>query len=455
MRLGKRHIPLLGRYLLTVSTLGMLASDIQGQSKTAVSNFTSVASSTTSSPIRPLSIGDQVPDIVFENILNYKSKKARLSDFRGKLVILDMWSVYCTSCIAAFPEMEKLQKKFGDKIQILLVNPHDPKYDSEEKIKSTLEKFKTRTGFQSTLPIPIHDSILNSYFPHESVPHQIWIDDKGKVVAITGTSSATTKNIDAILNNKPISLSIKNDWVFDKTKPLPTGSDSNDANNIIYRSIITGYKEDFGFSNGVRKNEKNEIIGIYMLNKTLPDLIINEAYRDITKGYEKQRIFFDVINPVKFNYKLDTSYAYCYDLTIPPIKPESLDVKQYLKDDLKKVFNISVRIEKRTISTLIVTSTDKLKSLTTKHDKRESDLSKASIRKYLHNYSIPTVLKILEGCFQQPLINETGIENKIDIDFPDKFDFANTNSLLEILREIGFNIREEIREMDVIVVTDK
>jgi hypothetical protein len=67
MRLGKRNLSLLGRYLLTASALGILASDALSQSKTSVSNFTSVAHNTTPTPIRPLSIGDQVPDIAFEN----------------------------------------------------------------------------------------------------------------------------------------------------------------------------------------------------------------------------------------------------------------------------------------------------------------------------------------------------------------------------------------------------
>src|SRR5258705_5959636 len=61
--------------------------------------------------IHELTIGDKVPDIVFENVLNYKNKKAKLSDFKGKLVILDIWSVGCISCIESFPKLEALQKQ--------------------------------------------------------------------------------------------------------------------------------------------------------------------------------------------------------------------------------------------------------------------------------------------------------------------------------------------------------
>ena len=50
--------------------------------------------------IKPLTIGDKVPDVEFENVINYSDKKVRLSDFKGKLMILDFWATWCTSCIA-------------------------------------------------------------------------------------------------------------------------------------------------------------------------------------------------------------------------------------------------------------------------------------------------------------------------------------------------------------------
>src|SRR5690606_8448331 len=104
--------------------------------------------------------------------------------------------------IATFPKLESLQKEFDTEIQILLVNSHDPKYDSEMKIKSTLELNRNRTGFYPSLPIPIHDIILNSYFPHRSVPHQVWISSEGRVVAITRSKDVTKKNIQAFLKGK-------------------------------------------------------------------------------------------------------------------------------------------------------------------------------------------------------------------------------------------------------------
>src|SRR5690606_15427351 len=95
---------------------------------------------------RPLTIGDTVPDMVFENMINYGAEKAQLSDFRGKAVILDFWSRGCLACIKAFPKMQDLQKQFEGKLQILLVTR-----DSKAKIA---ELFKhSEIAKNTSLPI--------------------------------------------------------------------------------------------------------------------------------------------------------------------------------------------------------------------------------------------------------------------------------------------------------------
>ncbi len=47
------------------------------------------AKSQSSDGMRVLRLGDQAPDYEFTSVLNYKNKTLKLSDFKGKLVILD------------------------------------------------------------------------------------------------------------------------------------------------------------------------------------------------------------------------------------------------------------------------------------------------------------------------------------------------------------------------------
>jgi thiol-disulfide isomerase/thioredoxin len=71
--------------------------------------------------IKGLSIGDLVPDIEFR-MLNYPKLNIKLSDFKGKLVLLDFWAIWCSNCIPNFPKLKPLQASFKGKAQVILVS---------------------------------------------------------------------------------------------------------------------------------------------------------------------------------------------------------------------------------------------------------------------------------------------------------------------------------------------
>lgn len=406
--------------------------------------------------MKPLRIGDEVPDIRFNKVLNYSSKNAKLSDFKGKLVILDMWSTWCTSCIAAFPKMDKLQAKFGKDIQILLVNPYHSKYDSEDRIKAVFNRLKQRSGFYPSLPIPIHDTLLNSYFPHKSVPHQVWINSKGIIIGITSSNEVNEKNIQDAISGKKISFVLKNDWAFDKEVPFLVANNGDRPDDFIYRSIFTGYRSGMGIHEGIRLNDRNEIMGLYMINVPLRYLIMS-AYEDSIKGIPLSRFVFDVNNRERFRMLAnDTSNSYCYDLTIIPVKRTDVDLQLYMKDDLKKAFNISLKRVRQKLNCLIVTFKSERFNRHSNFSESEADLDDQTIRKYFHRVSVKDIIEAIALRFNRPLLDETGVsEQKIDIDFPDHFDLSDERAVIEVLKKAGFEIKEEERELEVVVISDK
>jgi thiol-disulfide isomerase/thioredoxin len=55
-----------------------------------------------SGAIQPLAVGDSIPyDLVLKNVYNYQGSSIRLSDLKGKLVILDFWNTGCAGCITS------------------------------------------------------------------------------------------------------------------------------------------------------------------------------------------------------------------------------------------------------------------------------------------------------------------------------------------------------------------
>ena len=121
---------------------------------------------------RPLHIGDKMPELALTNIINYKTSTAALSDFKGKVLILDFWATWCTSCIIHFREEDSLQKLYKSELQVLLVNTKTTR-DNKETVQGFFNKSALK-GHAYLLPSIVGDSILAQFFPHRFLPHYVW-----------------------------------------------------------------------------------------------------------------------------------------------------------------------------------------------------------------------------------------------------------------------------------------
>ena len=51
----------------------------------------------------------RAPDLVFKDI---NGKTFRVSDFRGKVLLLNFWATWCLPCQAEIPELVKYQERY-------------------------------------------------------------------------------------------------------------------------------------------------------------------------------------------------------------------------------------------------------------------------------------------------------------------------------------------------------
>lgn len=149
---------------------------------------------------KPLNVGDTIPYIILTDVVNFPVSKIHLSNLKGKVIVLDFWATWCGSCIRKLPMVDSIQRKFKDRIQIILVNSITGTGDTKEKVLSFFNKKIAPNGKLFTVPIALEDTLLRQLFPHTYLPHYVWIDANGKVIGITSSEGFTNENILASLN---------------------------------------------------------------------------------------------------------------------------------------------------------------------------------------------------------------------------------------------------------------
>lgn len=161
---------------------------------------------------QPLTVGDAMPPFLLSNIINHNQKQIDLSQLAHKLVILDFWATWCTSCLKGFQKLDSLQQIFPLQLQPIMVNTTLSTGDNEEKITTYLSRRNSSPQTALRFPVAIEDEPdLKQLFPRLFLPHYVWLY-QNKVVAITSSNELTKQNIQTVLSGKPLNIKTKNDY---------------------------------------------------------------------------------------------------------------------------------------------------------------------------------------------------------------------------------------------------
>lgn len=396
----------------------------------------------------PLRVGMQMPDMRINKIINHSSASLSTEQFKGKAVLLYFWSTWCSSCISSMPKLQALQEKFNDRLQILMIT-------AEDSIK--IEKlYKKREYLKNLrLPLVLSDTVLTKIFPHEDVPHIVWINGQQKVCAITDGSELTEPVIELFINGVPVNLENKSYTSVNSEKTNLKSIAGDD--NLLISSCLTKSIKSITGGMGVYKQE-NCRIKITAINRPIIDMYAF-ACRKVIKLLPQEyddRVLLSVRNKSRFlipdDPKKFLSAGYCYELVVDAAEGNITenDCLEFMQEDLDRYFGVKSKVEKTNIPCYVIKyrgSVNIKKSDTAyiKYYQNEIDFINqhpSKILPYLNKY----------GDFKKPLIFEGDSEVRISIRL--KQSKMSFEEIRELLSQCELSLTIGNREINVLVITD-
>jgi thiol-disulfide isomerase/thioredoxin len=410
---------------------------------------------------KELKVGERLPVSELRGMINYPQETLKFSDRRPKLTILDFWATTCTACVEAWPKMLEIQKEFGDDIQIILVNRHE----DEKRVKNFIERRKKLTGVSMTLPVSCKDSALWAAFPRSGVPRYCWIDHNGVLSSVTYTDQVSKENIKKWITSGPFRM----DQVIDEmewvkgNKPIFVdgngGLDRGDA--FIWSSSLTkGFRNIPSLIIDFTKEQTG--YGLCHTGGTILDLY-RTAYnnrlldtRHLTPLHAS-RATVVAKDTVKYYARIDgvrTSAAtYIYQL-IAGRPSNRQQLQKIMQEDLSRYFGLSATWEKRRRSCLVVSMFDSTKA---QAPSREYANYIGDAGAYVDGVSVKEMIFFMEQMSffsdQRPIVDETGFKGLLTGIYFE----ANCVDVVAFdkgLSKFGMHIKEEVRDVDILVLKE-
>jgi len=403
-----------------------------------------------------LEIGQKVPDLQLSNLSNYKTTTATISEFKGKLLILDFWATWCGPCVAMIPKMDSLQNTFKGKIQFLSVT-----YQNQKEVGPFMQKFEQQKGEHYDIPILSSDTRLKSLFPYRILPHYVWIGPDGRLKAITSQREITSANISAMLSANPPKLPQKQDIEnpYDRNKPLFIAGNGGDAPSLIQHSVFSGYVPGLASTYNVNPLPASKSNRITLTNLSIVNLFAS-VFEEGKTYISSKRIKILSKDSLQLSRPNDTpgnkwlpEHAYCYELIVPQERKDQL--YEIAKADLARFFpDYQVYLQKMQQPCMVLTRTGETDQVKSKGGPTVAQFSPFGFT--LQNQPLSMLVSQLNTLYQQYapywIEDQSGYPGMADLKI-----IANLSSMEELnkaLKPYGLQFIKKDVPVEMLIIAD-
>lgn len=119
----------------------------------------------------------EAPEFV---VADLEGNEVRLSDFRGKLVVLNFWATWCEPCITEWPQLSQLAERLAERDDVVVLAV------SVEEDPAAIPPFLKQMALSDTQVKVLWDATttLHKEFGSENIPDTYLVDEQGRVTDV-------------------------------------------------------------------------------------------------------------------------------------------------------------------------------------------------------------------------------------------------------------------------------
>jgi len=114
------------------------------------------------------------------SLTDINDKVVSLNSLRGKVVVLDLWAMWCAPCLQQKPYFQKVEEKYKNNNEIVFISVST---DGMAK-KDTWKSFVKRKGWNGIELISEYTESIMKFYKVEGIPRFMIFDKKGKIVTV-------------------------------------------------------------------------------------------------------------------------------------------------------------------------------------------------------------------------------------------------------------------------------
>lgn len=360
--------------------------------------------------------GDAAPPIAVGALFQAPNgAKADLTSLRGNIVVIDFWATWCAPCIQSMPEFNALAERFrGKPIRFLSLSDERP-----EKVKKFLQK-----GLLKTWVVADPTGATNKAYDIQFIPRAAIIDAQGKLVTIMDPRELKPEMLDRLLRGESLTPPAETAPPKEPVKPREPVKAGESLHVFDIRPTD-------------RPSNRSKI-GLLLGEVQIDSAPFGEILTSVL-GISPVRLITEGILP-----------AGTYRLRVHLPAALHKETTPFVVKRLEECFGLSVRKERRRMKVAVLSAPKGAGADIVKLPEFNGHSTGPGMFGS-RGTSLDSLSAFLEAELNQPVVNATSLTGSYE--FNVLFKEGDRADLRRALEEIGLQLKEEEREVEVYVVT--